>query len=80
MPETIPPVGLLIVRSRADTPWCEATLGSGHLTLTDRSVVSIQKRLPSPSLSRISESHAVGEGYEVFICFNRHNPILKTVI
>ena len=23
-----------------------------------------------------SESHAVGERYEVFICFNHHNPIL----
>ena len=66
MPETIPAVGLLIV---------EATPGSGHLTLTDRSLVSIQKRLPSPSLEA-SESHAVGERYEVFICFNRHNPIL----
>ena len=30
--------------------------------------------------SRLSESHAVGERYEVFICFNRHNPILNTVI
>ena len=27
---------------------CEVTPGSGHLTLTDRSLVSIQKRLPSP--------------------------------
>ena len=26
--------------------------------------------------SRLSESHAVGERYEVFICFNHHNPIL----
>ena len=26
--------------------------------------------------SRLSESHAVGEKCEVFICFNRHNPIL----
>ena len=26
--------------------------------------------------SRLSESHAVGERSEVFICFNRHNPIL----
>ena len=26
--------------------------------------------------SRLSESHTVGESYEVFICFNRHNPIL----
>ena len=66
MPETIPPVGLLIVRSDP---------GVGTLTLTDRSLVSIQKRLPSPSLEA-SESHAVGERYEVFICFNRHNPIL----
>ena len=41
MPETIPPVGLLIVRRNP---------GSGHLTLTDRSLVSIQKRLLSPSL------------------------------
>ena len=65
MPKTIPPVGLSY----------EATLGLGHLTLTDRSLVSIQKRLPSPSLEA-SESHAVGERYEVFICFNRHNPIL----
>ena len=30
--------------------------------------------------SRLPESHAVGERYEVFICFNRHNPILYTVI
>ena len=29
---------------------CEATPGPGHLTLTDGSLVSIQKRLPSPSL------------------------------
>ena len=41
MPETIPPVGFLIVRRNP---------GSGHLTLTDRSLVSSQKRLPSPSL------------------------------
>ena len=41
MPETIPPVGLLIVRRNP---------GSGHLTFTDRSLVSIQKRLLSPSL------------------------------
>ena len=35
MPETIPLSGF----------WsCEATPGSGHLTLTDRSLVSIQKR------------------------------------
>ena len=41
MPETIPLSGF----------WsCEATPGSGHLTLTDRSLVSIQNRLPSPSL------------------------------
>ena len=41
MPETIPLSGF----------WsCEATPGSGHLTFTDRSLVSIQKRLPSPSL------------------------------
>ena len=26
--------------------------------------------------SRLPESHVVGERYEVFICFNRHNPIL----
>ena len=30
--------------------------------------------------SRLSESHAVGERYEVFICFNRHNLIVLTVI
>ena len=41
MPETIPPVGFLIVRSDP---------GLGHLTLTDRSLVPIQNRLPSPSL------------------------------
>ena len=41
MPETIPMLGF----------WsCEATPGSGHLTLTDRSLVSIQKRLPNPTL------------------------------
>ena len=74
MPETIPMSGF----------WsCEATQGSGHLTLTDRSLVflvSIQKPLPSPFLEALSESHAVGERDEVFICFNRHNPILLTVI
>ena len=47
MPETIPLSGF----------WsCEATPGSGHLTLTDRSQVRP---------SRLSESHAVGERYEV---------------
>ena len=41
MPETIPLSGF----------WsCEATPGSGHLTLTDRSLVPIQKWLPSLSL------------------------------
>ena len=41
MPETIPLSGF----------WsCEAIPGSGHLTLTDRSLVWIQKQLPSPSL------------------------------
>ena len=41
MPETIPMSGFSS---------CEATQGSGQLTLTNRSLVSIQKRLPSPSL------------------------------
>ena len=44
MPGTIPAVGLLIVRSDPGAP------GSGHFTLTDRSLVSSQKQLPSPSL------------------------------
>ena len=44
MPETIPPVGLLIVRSDPGAP------GSGYLTLTDRSLVSIQNCLLSQSL------------------------------
>ena len=39
MPGTTPLVGLLIVRSDPGL-----TPGSGHLTLTDRSLVSIQKR------------------------------------
>ena len=77
-------LGFCRSKSNVPTPlsgfWSfEATPGSGHLTLTDRSLVSIQKRLPSPSLEA-SESHAVGERYEVFICSNRHNPILWTVI
>ena len=47
MPETIPLSGF----------WsCEATPGSGHLTLTDRSLVSIQKRLPSPALEALWKS------------------------
>ena len=47
MPETIPLSGF----------WsCEVTPGSGHLTLTDRSLVSIQKRLPSPSLKAFWKS------------------------
>ena len=54
---------------------CEATPGSGHLTLTDRSLVSIQKRLPIRP-SRLPESYAVGERCKGFICFNRLNPIL----
>ena len=44
MSETIPPVGLLIVRSDPGAP------GSGYLTLTDRSLVSIQNCLLSQSL------------------------------
>ena len=35
---------------------CEATPGWGHLTLTDRSLVSIQKRLPSLSLEAFWKS------------------------
>ena len=47
MPETIPLSGV----------WsCQGTPGSGHLTLTDRSLVSIQKRLPSPSLEAFWKS------------------------
>ena len=47
MPQTIPLSG----------SWSyEATPGSGHLTLTDRSLVSIQKRLPSPSLEAFWKS------------------------
>ena len=74
MPETIPMSGF----------WsCKVTPGSGHLTLTDRSLVflvSIQKPLPSPFLEALSERHAVRERDEVFICFNRHNLILLIVI
>ena len=52
MPETIPLSGF----------WsCEATPGSGHLTLTDRSLVSIQKRLPSPSLEAFWKSRCCME-------------------
>ena len=61
-----PPVGLWL---------CEATLGLGHLTLTDRSLVSIQKRLPNPSLEAFWKSCCWRKVW-IFICFNRHNPIL----
>ena len=47
MPETIPPVGLLIVQSDP---------GVGTLTLSDGRLVSIQKRLPSPSLEAFVKS------------------------
>ena len=44
MPVTIPLSGF----------WsCEATPGSGHLTLTDRSLVSIQKQLPGGRFSNV---------------------------
>ena len=43
MPETIPPVGLLIVRS-------DPRVGTLILTLTDKSLVPIQNWLPSLSL------------------------------
>ena len=47
MPETTPLSGF----------WsCEATPGSGHLTLTDRSLVSIQRQLPNPSLKAFWKS------------------------
>ena len=36
---------------------CEEIPGSEHLTLTDRSLVSIQKWLPSPSLEAFWKSH-----------------------
>ena len=36
---------------------CEEIPGSKHLTLTDRSLVSIQKWLPSPSLEAFWKSH-----------------------
>ena len=62
MPETIPMSGF---RS------CEATPGSGHLTAWYQFRSGYQDRP-----SRLSESHAVGERYEVFVCFNHHNPIL----
>ena len=59
MPETIPRVGLLIVRSdRPTEAWYQ--FRSGYQVRP----------------SRLSESHGAGERYEVFICFNRHNPIL----
>ena len=65
MPETILPVGLLIVRidpgvGTFDFDWTEAwyQFRSGYQVCP----------------SRLSESHAVGEGCEVFICFNCHNP------
>ena len=58
MPKTIPHVGLLTVQSDP---------GVRHLTLTDRSLVSIQKQLPNLSL-KASESHtSVGKRYEVFV-------------
>ena len=47
MPETSPLSGF----------WsCEGTPGSGHLILTDRSLVSIQKQLPNPSLEAFWKS------------------------
>ena len=65
MPETIPPVGLLIVRSDPGNPGVRAVD-------FDR-----QKRgINSEAVTKSVPSHAVGERYEVFICFNRHNPIL----
>ena len=71
MPETIPMSGF----------WsCEATPGSGLTLGLGRDIwlwpkeAWYQFRRVRPS--RLSESHAVGERCEVFICFNRHNPIL----
>ena len=61
--EIIPPVGLFTMRSDP---------GVGTFDF-DRPKPGINPVCPS----RLSESHAsVGERYGVFICFNRHNPIL----
>ena len=49
---------------------------------SDPGVGTVDFDRPKPGInpvcpSRLSESHAsVGVRYEVFICFNRHNPIL----
>ena len=61
MPGTIPAVGLLIVRSDP---------GVGTFDF-DRQKPGINSEAVTKSVR-----HAVGERYEVFICFNRHNPIL----
>ena len=67
MPETIPPVGLLIVRSNP-------RVGTFDFD-QQKPGINSEVGIPSPSFEA-SESHAVGERYEVCICFNRHNLIL----
>ena len=71
MPETILPVGLLIVRSYPGVGTfdviifqCKTEWGLGtrlHLTLTDGSLVSIQKRLPSMSVKAFGRSRCWGK-------------------
>ena len=67
MPGTIPAIGLLIVRS-------DPGVGSFNFDRQKPGINSEAVYQVRPS--RLPESHAVGERYEVFICFNRHNPIL----
>ena len=72
-----PPDGLFIVQSDPAVK----PRGRDIWLWFDRPKPGIWSSLSLESPSRISESHAsVGERYEVFICFNRHNPILLTVI
>ena len=63
MPGTIPAIGLLIMRSDP---------GVGTFNFDRQKPGINSEAVPS----RLPESHVVGERYEVFICFNRHNPIL----
>ena len=71
MPETIPTVGLLIVRSDRGV----GTFDLGQQKPGIDSWYQFRSGYQVRS-SRLSESHAVGERYEVFICFNCHNLIL----
>ena len=66
MPETIPLSGF----------WsCEATRGRDIWLWPTEAWYQFRSGY-QVCPSRLSESHAVGERCEVFICFNRHNPIL----